>query len=385
MDFEFSSDQEMLRDSVRKWVQKVYTFDHYRSTVKHGGFSQDHWTALSDLGLMGLAVPEAFDGLSMGPLEAMIVAEELGRGLVCEPWANSSLSAVSILRDNATREIQTQYLPKIADGSTRIAVAFVERAARYELGHIATTAQQVNGAWQLNGTKSVVAMGDQAHFVIVAARVDASKNQVAGANDKSLISLFLVDTKASGVSNRSYCIQDGSRAGEFTFANATAQLICQDGLPALERAADIGIAAMCAQAVGAMDQLMALTVDYMNTRKQFGAAIGSFQALRHRIADVKMQVELARSMSYYASLKVTAPDAERRYAMSAAKYQIGQSLRYVGQQCIQLHGGIGVTDEYSAGHFFKYLTTIELSLGDSNHHLGQVANRMTETSGVFEN
>jgi alkylation response protein AidB-like acyl-CoA dehydrogenase len=381
MDFEFSSDQEMLRDSVRKWVQKVYTFDNYRSTVKHGGFSQDHWTALSELGLMGLAVPEEFDGLGMGPLEAMIVSEELGRGLVCEPWANNSLCAVSILRDNAIREIQAQYLPKIADGSVRIAVAFVERAARYELGHVTTTATQVNGNWQLSGTKSVVAMGDQAHFIIVAARV----SQPSSAANKSLINLFMVDTKASGVSNRSYCIQDGSRAGEFTLTNAPAQLICQDGLPALERAADIAIAAACAQAVGAMDQLMALTIEYMNTRKQFGAAIGSFQALRHRIADVKMQVELARSMSYYASLKLTAPEPERRYAMSAAKYQIGQSLRYVGQQCIQLHGGIGVTDEYAAGHYFKYLTTIELSLGDSNHHLGQVADRMTETSGVFEN
>jgi alkylation response protein AidB-like acyl-CoA dehydrogenase len=381
MDFEFSSDQEMLRDSVRKWVQKVYTFDHYRSTVKHGGFSQDHWTALSELGLMGLAVPEEFDGLGMGPLEAMIVSEELGRGLVCEPWANSSLSAVSILRDNAIREIQTQYLPKIADGSARIAVAFVERAARYELGHVTTTATKVNGQWQVSGIKSVVAMGDQADFVIVAAKaLDASD-----ATNKSPISLYMVDTKASGVSNRSYCIQDGSRAGEFTFTNAPAQLIIEDGLSALERAADISVAAACARAVGAMDQLMALTIDYMNTRKQFGAAIGSFQALRHRIADVKMQVELARSMSYYASLKLTAPQAERRYAISAAKYQIGQSLRYVGQQCIQLHGGIGVTDEYAAGHFFKYLTTIELSLGDSNYHLGQVADRMTETAGVFEN
>ncbi len=379
MDFEFSSDQEMLRDSVRKWVQKVYTFDQYRSNVKHGGFSQDHWTALSELGLMGLAVPETFDGLGMGPIEAMIVSEELGRGMVCEPWANNSLCAVSILRDNASREIQTQYLPKIADGSLRVSVGFVERAARYALGHIETRANLSNGQWQISGTKSIVAFGDAANAVIVAAkRSDATAA-------KTPVSLFLIDTKATGVSNRSYCIQDGSRAGEFTFTNCPAVLICDDGLAVLERAADIGLAALCAQAVGAMDQLMALTIEYMNTRKQFGSAIGSFQALRHRIADVKMQVELARSMSYYASLKLTAPDTERRYAMSAAKYQIGQSLRYVGQQCIQLHGGIGVTDEYSAGHYFKYLTTIELSLGDSNYHLGQVADRMTDTAGVFEN
>lgn len=166
---------------------------------------------------------------------------------------------------------------------------------------------------------------------------------------------------------------------------ARASLISRNGLTDLEHAVDIGAAALCAHAVGAMDQLLAITLDYMNTRKQFGVAIGTFQALRHRVADMKMQVELARSMSYFATLQLTSDHEKRRYAVSAAKYQVGQSLRYVGQQAVQLHGGIAVTHEYSAGHYFKYLTTIELSLGDSNYHLGQVAQRMSNTAGVFEN
>ena len=195
--------------------------------------------------------------------------------------------------------------------------------------------------------------------------------------------LFLVDSGASGATTRGYGTMDGARAAELQLAEAPAQLISLDGLAALEHGIDVGIAATCAEAVGVMDKTLAITVEYMNTRKQFGVAISSFQALRHRLADMKMQLELARSMSYYASLKLNAPAAERRAAMARAKYQLGQSMRFVGQQAVQLHGGIGVTDEYIVSHYFKRLTQLEMVFGDSLHHLGEVSARMQDSAGVF--
>ncbi|MEY4448596.1 MAG: Acyl-CoA dehydrogenase, partial [Pseudomonadota bacterium] len=197
------------------------------------------------------------------------------------------------------------------------------------------------------------------------------------------IALFLVERSASGVSTQAYVTQDGSRAAEVTMKQAPAQLITLNGLTALEEAVDIGIASVCAEAVGVMDKTMAITVDYMNTRKQFNTTIASFQALRHRVADMKMQLELGRSMSYYASLKLNTPAAERHQAMARAKYQLGNSMRFVGQQSVQLHGGIGVTDEYIVSHYFKKLTQLEMTFGDTLHHLGEVSNSMQDTAGVF--
>ena len=197
------------------------------------------------------------------------------------------------------------------------------------------------------------------------------------------IGLFLVERGAEGLAVRGYPTQDGARAAELAFSATPAAMISADGAEALTLASDIGIAAACAEAVGLMDRLVAITVDYMNTRKQFGVTIAGFQALRHRIADVKMQLELARSMSYYATLKLGEPAPQRRRALSQAKVQLGQSMRFVGQQCVQLHGGIGVTDEYVASHYFKRLTMLEMAFGDTLHHLGEVSDRMQDTAGVF--
>ena len=197
------------------------------------------------------------------------------------------------------------------------------------------------------------------------------------------MALFLVERTAAGVTTSGYVTQDGARAAEVVFKDAPAQLITEDGAKALAHAVDIGIAASCAEAVGVMDKAVAVTVEYMNTRKQFNVVISSFQALRHRVADMKMQLELARSMSFYAALKLNAPEGERRAAMARAKYQLGVSMRFVGQQAVQLHGGIGVTDEYIASHCFKRLTMLELCYGDTLHHLGEVSHGMQDTAGVF--
>ena len=254
-------------------------------------------------------------------------------------------------------------------------LAHQERQARYRLHHVTTRATPASGGWALSGRKSVVPAGDEADAFIVPARIGGADDSHSG------IGLFLVERAAAQVSG--YPTQDGARAAEVTLNAAPATLISEDGLDVLETAVDIALAAQCAEAVGLMDRLVAITVDYMNQRKQFGVAIASFQALRHRIADGKMQLELGRSMSYFASLTLGRPPEQRRRAVSQARVQLGQSMRFVGQQCIQIHGGIGVTDEYVASHYFKRLTMLEMSFGDTLHHLGEVSARMQDTAGVF--
>ena len=382
MDFDFNEDQESLRDAVRRWVDKDYTFEHRRKVVSAGGRSIDDWQAMASLGLTGLAVPESHGGMGFGAVDAMVVMEELGRGLVLEPFAQGALMASSALQA-APAALQTQWLPRIAAGEALVVLAQQERAARYRLNHVTTRAESGTTGWVIAGAKSIVPAGDQADAFIVPARVSGAASDAAG------IGLFLVERSSAGVATRGYSTQDGSRAAEVTFANSTAQLIAaagtgeQSGHALLELAVDVGIAALCAEAVGAMDRLVAITVEYMNTRKQFGVAIASFQALRHRVADVKMQLELARSMSYFATLKLGEAPNQRRRALSQAKLQLGQSMRFVGQQCIQLHGGIAVTDEYIGSHYFKRLSVMEMQFGDTMHHLGEVSERMQDTAGVF--
>lgn len=370
MDFNFSDDQQQLRDAVAKWVEKGYNFERRREIEKNGGFSREAWDELAELGLGGLYIPEDEGGLGMGAIEGMVVMEELGRGIVLEPLAQA-LIAGAVLAGHADQDTKDNWLPRIAGGQALVVLAHHERKARYKLDVCEAKATQAGSGWAVSATKSVVPAGDEADAFLVPAQ----------ANGK--IALFLVERAASGVETKGYSTQDGSRAAEVVMSNAAATLIAADGLPVLEHAVDIGIAALCAEAVGVMDKTLAITVEYLNTRKQFGVLIGSFQALRHRAADMKMQLELARSMSYYASLKLNAPAAERRQAMARAKYQIGQSMRYVSQQAVQLHGGIGVTDEYIVSHYFRKLTQMEMVFGDSLHHLGEVSARMQDTAGVF--
>jgi len=378
MDFDFSDDQEMLRDTVRKWVEKSYDFERRRSIVKSGGFSRDSWQGLADLGLLGLAVPEAQGGMGFGPVDAMVVMEELGRGLVLEPFAAVSLMATHLLAAGHAPSASL-WLQGIAQGKEIVAPALEERHSRYRLGQVETRAEHAGGNWRLTGSKTVVPAGGHAGAFIVSARTSGA------ASDPNGVALFLVSRGEGGVTLKPYPTQDGACAGDLVLEGASGIELLPAGkaMPALEHATDIGIAAVCAEAVGAMERLVALTVEYMNTRKQFGVTIASFQALRHRIADVKMQLELARSMSYYATLKLNEPAPARRRALSQAKVQLGQSMRFVGQQCIQLHGGIGVTDEYAASHYFKRLTVIELSYGDTMFHLGEASARMQDTAGVF--
>ena len=374
MDFDFTDDQESLRDAVRRWVDKGYTFERHHQLAKAGGASRAVYRELAELGLTGLVVPEAHGGLGQGAVDAMLVCEELGRGLVSAPYAHAALMT-PVLLAAAPETVQAEWLSGVASGERLVVPALQERAARYNLKHVTTRAQPQGANWTLDGSKCVVPAADEADAFIVPART-AGDDQAADG-----IALFLVhaaDTKVTA-----YATQDGARAGDVQLVAAPATLITPDGLAVLEAAVDAGIAAHCAEAVGLMDRLVTITVEYMNTRKQFGSTLAGFQALRHRMADVKMQLELGRSMSYFASLKLGEPAPQRRRAVAQARVQLGRSMRTVGQECIQMHGGIGCTDECHASHYFKRLTMLEMTLGDTLHHLGEVSARMQDTAGVF--
>ena len=339
-------------------------------TVAAGGFDRGAYNALAELGLTGIYVSEEHGGLGMGPVEAMVVLEELGRGIVCEPLAQAFVTS-AVIQAHGNNEVKSAWLPKIASGEALVVLAQQERKARYRLDVCEAKAVKSGTGYALTAIKNIVLAGDKADAFVVPAMLDGK------------LALFLVERSAKGVATRGYPTQDEARAADVKLDGAPAQLITPEGLTALTHAADIGIACACALGVGAMDRTLKLTTEYMNQRKQFGVPIASFQALRHRVADMKMQLELARSMSYYATLKLGAPEAERRQALSRAKVQLGQALRFVGQQSVQLHGGIGVTDEYIGSHYFKYLTQLELCWGDTLHHLGQVSEHMQDTAGVF--
>lgn len=370
MDFDFSDDQEQLRDACAKWVEKGYDFERRRSIVGAGGFDRKAYNEMAELGLTGLYVPEDLGGMGMGPVEGMVTLQELGRGIVLEPLTQALISG-AVLAGYAPDAVKADWCAKIASGEALVVLAHTERALRYRTDSCKAAATQNGESWAVTGDKSVVPVGDQADAFLVPAL----------ANGK--MALFLVERSASGVTAKGYGTQDGGRAAELSLKDAPATLVTLDGQTALEHAIDVGIAATCAEAVGVMDQTLAITVEYMNTRKQFGVVIASFQALRHRVADMKMQLELARSMSYYASLKLNAPTKERRAAMARAKVQLGNSMRLVAKDAVQLHGGIGVTDEYIVSHYFKKLTAMEMAFGDTMHHLAEVSARMGDTAGVF--
>lgn len=370
MDLDFTDDQIQLRQAVRRWIDKAYTPERRRRNVAEGGFDRQAHAELAGLGLTGLCVAEDHGGLGLGPIEAMVVMEELGRGLVLEPLAQTFIAG-TVLSGHAPQPLRSRWLPPLIAGEALIVLAHQEPDARYRLDHCNTSATPGTQGWSLSGSKTLVPAGDQADAWLVPARTGGR------------LGLFLVERQAPGVRTQGYLMQDGSRAADVHLSGVAATLICEDGLPVLELAAAIGLASSCAQAVGAMELALALTADYLKTRRQFGVEIASFQALRHRLADMKTQLELARGMSGYASLMLGRPAAERRQALARAKVQIGRSMRFVGQQAVQLHGGIALTDEYVMSHCFKTLTQLEMSWGDTLHHLAVVSDGMRDEAGVF--
>jgi pimeloyl-CoA dehydrogenase small subunit len=376
MDFDLNDEQRQLRDSVERLLADSYGDLSQRAGYmkEPKGYSAALWQQYADLGLLGVPFAEEHGGLGQGLTETMIIAEAFGRALAIEPYLATVVLAGGALRHTGNAALLKELVPAIVEGTLTLALAHQERQARYDLADTATTARaDGKGGHTLEGEKAVVLAGDSADKLIVTARVSGARADRAG------IGLFLVDSKASGVTRRGYPTQDGMRAADVTLSavkvGPEGVLAGPDkGFDVLEQVVDEAIAALAAEAVGAMAGVHELTVDYLKTRKQFGVPIGSFQVLQHKAVDMLTALEQARSMAYYATMMAAEPDAqERRKAMHAAKVQIGRSARYVGETAIQLHGGIGMTMEYKAGHYFKRLTMIDMAYGDADHHLRELA------------
>ncbi len=374
MDFDLSQEQALLKQSVERLMADHYGFEQRKQyAATPDGWSRDLWRRYAELGLLGLPFAEAQGGFGGGAVETMIVMEALGRALALEPYVATVVLAGGLLRHGASAAQREALVPKIAAGDCVLAFAHGERQARYDLADVTTRARRDGERWIIEGEKSLVLHGGAADRLLGSARI------TGGQRERDGIALFLVDANARGLSRRPYPTQDGLRAAEVSLASVA---VGPDGvlgtpgaaLAVIERVADEAIAALASEAVGAMAALSDMTVEYLKTRRQFGVAIGSFQVLQHRAAEMLIALEQARSMALFATLMADSDDdAARGRASAAAKVQIGRSARFVGQQAIQLHGGIGMTMEYKAGHYLKRLTMIDLMLGDADHHLRALA------------
>ncbi|MGF6698087.1 alkylation response protein AidB-like acyl-CoA dehydrogenase [Paraburkholderia sp. MM5496-R1] len=365
MDFTFNDEQQQFADALRRYLDRSYGFEARQQIVRsEAGVSAVHWAAFTELGLTALPVPETQGGFNGGPIDMLVVMQELGRALVVEPfWATAV--GIEALRLAGTGDGEdAALLERAAQGEARLAVAFHEPHARYDLFDVATTASGQGAQHALSGTKSVVLHGAQADHWIVPARLDGE------------IALFVVARDAAGVTLTEYRTIDGQRAATLEFNGTPARRLAGEhgGAATLEQIADYGTLLLCAEALGALDALNHATVEYTKTRQQFGQPIARFQALQHRMVEMLIHAEQARSITYLAAMRYASEDAnERRRAISAAKVRVGQAARFVGQQAVQLHGGMGVTNEVAAAHLFKRLAIIETTLGDVDHHLARFA------------
>jgi pimeloyl-CoA dehydrogenase small subunit len=374
MDFDLSEEQRLLKDSVDGLLADSYDFDQRKKyAAENGGWSKTVWNKLAEQGLLGLPFPEADGGFGAGAVETAIVMEALGKALVIEPYLSTVILGGGFLRHGGSDAQKAAHVPSIIDGSKTLAFAQLEKNSRYNLADVTTTAKKKGSGWIIDGEKFVVLHGETADTLIVTARTKG------GQRDRNGIGVFLVPANAKGVTVKGYATQDGMRAADIRFEGVEvgADAVIGDaenGLPLVERVVDEARIAMCAEAVGAMDESLKSTVEYLKTRKQFGVTIGNFQTLQHRAADMFVALEQARSMSIFATMASDFEDAaERAKAVAAAKVQIGKSLKFVGQQSIQLHGGVGMTMELKIGHYFKRLTMIESTFGDTDYHLRRVS------------
>jgi alkylation response protein AidB-like acyl-CoA dehydrogenase len=366
MDFDLTDDQRLLAESVSRFVTDRYGDFEARKAYRAAprGYAIANWAAMAEMGLLALTLPEDQGGFGGGPVETLLVMERFGRGLVLEPFLATCVLGLGLLKRIPGQEA---LCAAAAAGETTLAFAHQERQARHDLHDVATAATRSGEAWALTGAKGVVLHGDSAGRLIVSARIAGARR------DREGIGLFLLDPAAPGVTRRGYATQDGLRAAEIVLESAPATLLHDNALPLIEQVADEAIAALCAEALGAMEMLRDLTVDYLKTRQQFGRPIGEFQALQHRAADMLVATEQARSMAMYAAMMVQQPDpVARSTALSAAKALIGRLADQLGKDAIQLHGGIAMTEDYKAGHYFKRLAMIGVLFGDVDHHLRRV-------------
>jgi alkylation response protein AidB-like acyl-CoA dehydrogenase len=376
MDFTFTEEQQMLQDTTRRFIARDYSFETRRErarAAREGRADRKVWQGLADLGLTALNVPEQDGGLGGSPIDTMLVMTAMGEGLVLEPFLSSAVLATRALATLGSPAQKEAMLPALAGGEMIAVFAHDEAASRFDWKAIETSARESDDSYVLNGRKSVIAYAPQADVLLVTARIQ-------GPDQPGAMAVFAVPKDATGLRITPFPMVDGAIGGEILLDDVTvpAQALLGESSEDAERriseVLDAGLAAVCAEAVGALDKLLAATVEYARTRKQFGVPIGKFQALQHRMADMVLHIEQARSMAYLASVRCTDTDsARRRRDLSAAKVVVGQACRFVGQQAVQLHGGMGVTDELDVSHYFKRLMAIEMQFGSTDTHLEQVA------------
>ena len=371
MDFRYTDEQLALQDTLRRWIARDYDFEQRRALARSpAGYSTAAWAQYAELGLLGLPFPEELGGLGGGGVDVMAVMELVGEGLLLEPYWSTVVLCGGLIRDSAPRAMQAALLPEITAGRMQLALAAYEAGGRYDLAQVGCTAARTSDGWRLSGQKAVVLDAPSANHFVVSARVGTE------------IALFLVPRTAPGLTLVAYPTQSGSRAGDLQLADvvvADDALVSApgEGLAALERAVDLGIAALCGEALGIVIALNKATLSYLKSRKQFGAPIGTFQALQHRMADLYIAGEQIRSMTIVAAVNCETRDAAaRRRAMSGAKAYVGEAARFVGQQAVQLHGAMGLVDEFIVGHYFKRLTVIDLCLGDAEFHLARYSDSL---------
>ncbi|MDF3839393.1 acyl-CoA dehydrogenase [Cupriavidus basilensis] len=373
MDFNYSEEQQMLADSLRRFIDTEYTFDKRRKTARGGGgMDRAAWAQLADMGVLGLTVPAEYGGFGESAASQLVVQRELGRGLVLEPVTPSAVMAAAVLNAHGSNAQKAHWLPAIATGQRVVTLAYLEPTTRYRLETARASAERKGDGYIINGNKSLAWHGEAADAFLLTARI-------AGTNE---LALFLVPRDAAGLTVRGYPTMDGLRAADLVLQNVAVDTTAvvgdaADGLTALLHGIDHGIAALCAEAAGAMEKLIEITAEYLRTRQQFGKPLAAFQALQHRMADMLVQKELALSMAYVAAQALDESDpAQRRRMLSAAKVTVAKAGRLVGQQAVQLHGGMGMTDELEVGDYFKRLTMVDVLLGDSDYHLQRYGEAM---------
>lgn len=370
MDFSFTEEQTLLEESVARFFQNDYDFESRRQLTKSElGYSADNWKTFAELGWLGVPFSEADGGFGGGAVESMLMQENFGKGLLVEPYLATVILAGGALKHGGTAEQKAKYLPGVIDGSLQGALAFAEPQGRFNLADLTTTAVAGDGGYVLNGHKAVVLNGPAADFIVLTARTSGAQRDQQG------VSLFVVDASAEGLGKRDYPTVDGMRAAEITLndvqvgADALVGELDQ-GYGLIEQVLDDGIMAVGSEAVGCMEVLYKDTVEYCKTREQFGQPIGKFQVLQHRMVDMFMEHEQSKSLMYMAAMRMDegyGPEAQK--AVSAFKVQVGKSGRFVGQNAVQLHGGMGMTDELNIGHYFKRLTIIDTLFGNVDYHL----------------
>jgi len=368
MNFDYTDEQNALRDSLSKWAAQQYDFDKRKAALSDENAWKKNWATFAELGLLAAPLPEEFGGLGGGAIDVAVVAEEFGKALVVEPYVPTVVLGGGAINYAGNAAQKDQHLNAIASGERIIAFAQAEPKSRWSLNDVSTTAKKDGAGYVLNGQKSVVLGGPQADHLLVSART------AGGQRDAKGISLFLVPANTKGVTRRDYPTMDDTRASEVYFENvsvgAEALIGAADGaLAVIERIVDEANTAYCHEAVGCMRMMTSSTQEYAKQRKQFGKAIAEFQVIQHRLVDMFMATEESVSMALRATIKLSESDAERAKAVAGAKVAIGKHSRFVGQNAVQIHGGMGVTDEMRVGHYFKRVTMIDATFGNVDYHL----------------